>query len=134
MSRTVHIKRGCHFEGDFICIGNDVFINHDCRFYSYRNEASFIQIEDNVTIAMGVTFCTQTHKIGGAECRASKGTSTAPIIVEQGSWIGSNVTVLPGVRVGRGCVIAAGAVVTNDCIENGMYAGVPAKLKKVLNE
>jgi maltose O-acetyltransferase len=42
-------------------------------------------------------------------------------------WMGARVTVLPGVTVGDGCVIAAGAVVTKDCEPGGVYAGLPAR-------
>lgn len=132
VSSSAHIKSGCYFEGDHIQIENNVFINHDCSFYSYKNkENSLILLGDNVTIAMGVTLCTHTHESGDSVRRAGK-TVARPIIVGEGSWIGANVTILPGVHVGKGCIIAAGSVVTKNCENNGMYAGVPATLKKFL--
>lgn len=48
------------------------------------------------------------------------------VIIEDYVWIGSRVTILPGVRIGRGAVIAAGAVVTKDVPELHIVAGVPA--------
>lgn len=54
--------------------------------------------------------------------------------MEDGCWLGGNVTVLPGVTIGRGCVIAAGAVVTKSCDPNGLYAGVPARRIRDLDE
>ena len=55
-----------------------------------------------------------------------------PIIIEDKAWLGSNVTVLPGVRIGEGAVVAAGAVVTKDVASNTVVAGVPAKfIKKI---
>jgi acetyltransferase-like isoleucine patch superfamily enzyme len=51
----------------------------------------------------------------------------APIVIEDGVWVGSRATVLAGVTVGRGCTIAAGAVVREDCAPNGFYAGIPAR-------
>lgn len=130
ISTSAHIKSRCYFEGNNVYIGENVFVNHDCKFYSHNG--SLIAIEDNVTIAMGVTFCTHTHKIGNRECRARKGTVVAPITIGIGTWIGANVTVLPGVTIGSGCIIAAGSVVTQDCVNNGLYAGVPAILKKIM--
>jgi len=50
------------------------------------------------------------------------------IIIEDDVWIGGNVTITPGVRIGRGSVIAAGAVVTQDLPPQGIYGGIPAKL------
>ncbi|EHM32411.1 Putative acetyltransferase [Enterococcus faecium E4453] len=51
----------------------------------------------------------------------------APIVIEDGSWIGANVTVIPGVTIHKGAIVAAGSVVVKDCEENALYAGVPAK-------
>ena len=42
-------------------------------------------------------------------------------------WIGANVTILPGVTIGNGAIVSAGAVVTKDVAENTIVAGVPAK-------
>ncbi|WP_424977190.1 acyltransferase [Labedella endophytica] len=64
--------------------------------------------------------------MGGPERRASKSLSLA-VTIATGVWIGSGATVLPGLSVGQGCMIAAGSVVTRDCEDNGLYAGVPAR-------
>ncbi|MEI6437735.1 MAG: acyltransferase [Candidatus Omnitrophota bacterium] len=52
------------------------------------------------------------------------------IVIEDDVWIGANVVVLPGVRIGRGSIIAAGAVVVKDVAPYGVYGGIPAKLLK----
>ncbi|MEP7341837.1 MAG: acyltransferase [Acidobacteriota bacterium] len=49
-----------------------------------------------------------------------------PVIIEDDVWLGAGVSVLPGVRIGRGAVIGAGAVVTKDVPANAIYAGIPA--------
>jgi acetyltransferase-like isoleucine patch superfamily enzyme len=49
------------------------------------------------------------------------------IVIEDYAWLGPRVIVLPGVTIGRGCVIAAAAVVTRDAEPFGVYAGVPAR-------
>lgn len=54
----------------------------------------------------------------------------APILIENDVWIGSNVTILPGVKIGQGSVVAAGAVVTKDVESYVVVGGVPAKLIK----
>lgn len=51
-----------------------------------------------------------------------------PVVIEDGCWIGANVTILKGVTIGRGSVIAAGAVVTKSCAPYSIIGGVPAKL------
>nr|WP_243895920.1 acyltransferase [Paenibacillus sp. F411] len=78
-------------------------------------------------------FCTDTHEIGTSDERGGE-RKLLPIKVDDGCWIGARVTILPGVTVGQGCIIAAGAVVTKDCEPNGLYAGVPARRIKDLSE
>jgi maltose O-acetyltransferase len=54
-------------------------------------------------------------------------TISSPIVVEDEVWIGANVTILPGIRVGKCSVIGAGSVLTKDVEAYSVYAGVPAK-------
>jgi maltose O-acetyltransferase len=57
---------------------------------------------------------------------------TAPVVIEDDVWLGTNAVVLPGVRVGRGAVVGAGAVVTEDVAPFTVVAGVPARLIRAL--
>ena len=57
-----------------------------------------------------------------------------PITIGDNCWFGANVSVLQGVTIGNGCVIAAGSVVTKDVSENCLVAGVPATIKKWINQ
>lgn len=54
----------------------------------------------------------------------------APVVIEDDVWTGANVTILKGVTIGRGSVIAAGAVVTKSCPPYSIIGGVPAKVLK----
>ena len=54
-----------------------------------------------------------------------------PVVIEDGCWIGANVTILKGVTIGRGSVVAAGAVVTKSCEPYSIIGGIPAKLLKM---
>lgn len=74
---------------------------------------------------------TSTHKMTSQQRRWGK-LNPKDIIIGNGVWIGSNSTILAGVTIGDGTVIAAGAVVTKDCEANYLYAGVPAKKIKEL--
>lgn len=56
-----------------------------------------------------------------------------PITVGKGVWSGANATILPGVHIGEGAIIAAGAVVNKDIEKNCLYGGVPAKLIRYLD-
>ena len=54
----------------------------------------------------------------------------APVVIEDDVWCGANVTILKGVTIGRGSVVAAGAVVTKSCPPYSIIGGVPAKVLK----
>lgn len=54
-----------------------------------------------------------------------------PVIIEDGVWVGANVTILKGVTIGRGSVIAAGSVVTKSCSPYSIIGGIPAKLLRM---
>lgn len=55
----------------------------------------------------------------------------APVTIEDGVWCGANVTILKGVTIGRGSIVAAGAVVTKSCAPYSIIGGIPAKLIKM---
>lgn len=103
--KTKNINPGCFVGGNKIKIGKNSFINYKCFF----DNSGEIIIGDNCHVAMEVLFCSSTHEIGRSEQRAGKG-SGAPIIIENGCWIGARATVLPGVTIEKGCIIAAGSV------------------------
>ena len=69
--------------------------------------------------------------MGDPECRAGAHLAR-PIRIESGAWIGARSTILPGVTVGHGAVVAAGAVVTRDVEPNTLVAGVPARVLRSL--
>lgn len=69
---------------------------------------------------------TNSHIIDIPEQRWGTNISES-VVIEDGVWIGANVTVLPGVTISRGGVIAAGAVVTKSTEKNALYAGAPTE-------
>jgi len=84
-----------------------------------------ITIGHGVAISSGVTIRdSDNHAINGNAVVA------APIVIEDNVWIGLNATILKGVRIGQGSVVAAGAVVTSDVPANALVGGVPAKVLK----
>lgn len=102
-------------------IGAKTFVNYGCFF----DLAAPTHIGDRCDIGYEVMFVTASHEVGPGERRAGKH-NPQPIRVGDGVWIGARATILPGVTIGDGCVIAAGAVVTKDCAPHGLYGGVPA--------
>jgi maltose O-acetyltransferase len=107
-------------------VGKGSFINHNCFI-----DAGTLTIGRNVYVGPGVTFMMGDHEVGKAEKRAGKDKNNA-IVVEDGAWIGANVTILGGATITAGCVVAAGAVLTRSTQPNGLYAGIPARRLKDL--
>jgi acetyltransferase-like isoleucine patch superfamily enzyme len=113
------------FDDRPIIIGNSSFINQRCLL------GPNVTIGENVSLGHHVSLITATHDIGNSEKRA--GTILfKEINIGDGSWIGANTTILPGVTLGKGCIIAAGSVVNKNCECNSLYGGVPARFIKRL--
>ena len=91
-----------------------------------------VTIEDNVTIGPFVRIYTGTHEIGPSSNRCRRKPIARAVIIEKGSWIALGATILPGVRIGQGSVVAAGAVVNRDVPPNSFVSGVPGKVQKTL--
>ncbi len=115
-------------EGFNFVIGDDVFVNAGCCF----DVSAPIRIGNRVQFAYQVTLVTGGHEIGDHHNRAGEH-AARPITIGDGAWIGARATILPGVRIGAGAVVAAGALVTSDVPEDGLVAGVPARFIRTLN-
>ncbi len=85
-----------------------------------------ITIGRAVSIGPRVMLYTATHALGPSARRMSLSVDAAPIVIEEGAWIGLGAIVLPGVRIGRGAVVSAGSVVTKDVPPNALVSGNPA--------
>ncbi len=84
-----------------------------------------IQIGKNVNLSTGVWIWTEQHDVNDPFflCNNKGG----KVVIEDYVWLSNRVTILPNCIVKEGTVIAAGAVVTKDCLEYRIYGGVPAK-------
>jgi len=116
------------FYSDFganIKLGKNVVINNACCF----QDQGGITIGDGSLIGHQVVLATINHDLAPSR----RGDMTfAPIVIGKNVWVGSHATILQGVTVGDGAVVAAGAVVTHDVPENTVVGGVPAKVIKVI--
>ncbi|MBC8135210.1 MAG: acyltransferase, partial [Fibrella sp.] len=104
-----------------------------CRLNSplYLDASAPITIGNGVAIGHHVMIVTTGHEIGSPEMRSGRHLHE-PVTIGDGAWIAANVTLLPGVTIGRGAVVAAGAVVTKDVPENTLVGGVPARILRKL--
>ncbi|HJK73201.1 MAG TPA: DapH/DapD/GlmU-related protein [Methanocorpusculum sp.] len=104
-------------------MGKDVFINSGCHF----QDQGGIYIGDGTLIGHSVVLATINHE---AEPTIRASMHTKPIVLGKNVWVGSHATILPGVTVGDGAIVAAGAVVTKDVPPGTVVGGVPAKVIK----
>ncbi len=111
--------------GKNLHLGKRVFINSGCKL----QDQGGITIGDDVLIGHNVVIATLNHSMD-PEHRGD--IVPSPVHIGDKVWIGSNSTILPGVTVGEGAIIAAGAVVTKDVAPGTVVGGVPAKTIKTI--
>ena len=91
-----------------------------------------IDIGRNVIIGPGVKIFSENHTFSDINIPIkNQGTSRKGVIIKDNCWIGANVTILDGVTIGCGSVVAAGAVVSKSIPENVVAGGIPAKIIKI---
>jgi acetyltransferase-like isoleucine patch superfamily enzyme len=117
--------------GAFVEIQADVIVGRNCKIQSHSFICSAVTIEDAVFIGHGVMFTNDRYPravdaYGGLQTTADW--ECLPIRIKRGASIGSHATILPGVTVEEGALIAAGAVVTRDVPAYTIVAGVPARV------
>lgn len=110
-----------------IHIGQDVFVNSGCKF----QDQGGIYLGDRVLIGHNVVLATLNHDLDPAK-RADM--QPSPIRVGDDAWLGSGCIVLPGVTIGEGAVVAAGAVVTKDVPARTVVGGVPTREISMIDE
>ncbi len=92
-----------------------------------------VTIGDDVIFGHYVRIITDTHLVGPSRRRCGERVPL-PVVIEDGVWLASNTTVLPGVTIGRGSIVHCGAVVTRSVPPNSVVAGVPARVLRQLPE
>ncbi|WP_210603784.1 DapH/DapD/GlmU-related protein [Brevibacterium oceani] len=113
--------------GQNITLGQRVFINSGCSF----QDQGGITIGDDSLIGHNTVLATLNH---GMEPDRRGDMHPAPIVIGRNVWIGSNVTVLPGITIGDDAVVAAAAVVTRDVPAGAVVVGSPAHVVRTLGD
>jgi maltose O-acetyltransferase len=121
LGSRAHLGWGCSIsEPSNVSIGRTSFINPGVYL---DGRGGKLVIGENVDVAREVRIWTASHDPHDDYHRVFG----ADVTIEDYAWIGTRSTVLPGVRIGRGAVVAAGSVVTKDVAPMAIVAGVPAK-------
>ena len=116
---TLHI--GCRFfDPAGISIGEGTIIGDRC----FLDGRAPLKIGSHVNIASQVMIYNSEHDVNSEDFHATE----APVEIEDYVFVGPRAIILPGVKVGKGAIIAAGAVVTKDVPEFSIVGGVPAKI------
>lgn len=103
-----------------VSIGDNCVINREI----YIDGRTGVEIGNNVNVSFQVCLLSLHHDHNAPEFSAIG----APVVIKDHAWIGARATLLPGVTVGEGAVVAAGAVVTRSVPDYTVVGGVPAKV------
>lgn len=127
--KNVNIERLAYFgDGQEIFIGDNSGLGVNCKIQ--RN----VKIGNDVMMGEDVMIITNTHNFENCDIpMRTQGLKNISVTIEDDVWIGSRVIILPGVKIGKGSIIGAGAVVTKDIPEYSIVGGVPAKLIRSRN-
>ena len=125
MGENVNIEKGARF-ADNIHIGNYSGIGIN----SYVGSGT--TIGDHVMMGPDCLIYTVQHEHSSTDVPMdSQGmTPVSPVIIGDDVWLGARVIIMPGVKIGNGVIVGAGAVVTKDVPDYSVVAGVPAKIVK----
>ncbi|WDF83295.1 sugar O-acetyltransferase [Lacticaseibacillus pabuli] len=115
--------------GRHIEVGENFYCNVDAVLL----DTNWIHIGDNVKIGPRVNLLTAGHPID-TTIRVTQLEYAKPIWIGDNTWIGGNVTVVPGVHIGNNCVIGAGAVVTKDIPDGVVAVGNPARVLRQIGQ
>ena len=114
-----------------ISIGNDVFIGERASFKAYIakiNIGNKVMFGPNVTIRGGIhPYYLSGRFLFDIGENEKKSSDDQDVSIGDDVWVGTNVTILKGVNLGRGCIVAAGAVVSKSVAPYNINGGVPSK-------
>lgn len=123
LNQDVCVQTG---DGGQVIIGASTHVQPRCQFSAYVGS---IHIGTRVSIGPNCAFYPYDHAIEPDRPIREQGLwSKGDIVVEDDAWLGTGVIVLAGVRIGRGAVVGAGAVVTHEVPPFAIVAGVPARV------
>ncbi len=125
VGKNVNIERKAVF-GPLLEIGDNSGVGISCEMYGP------VSIGKNVMMGPEVVVYTSGHKFDRTDIPMMEQGFSEPktVVIGDDVWIGRRVIIMPGVKIGNGCVIGAGAVVTKDIPDYSVAVGVPARVVK----
>lgn len=121
LGKNTSVMRGVTFLNiNNISIGDNVVINNNVLL---DGRGGILTILNNVDIAREVYIWTLEHDIQSTMHESIGGS----VLIKNGAWIASRATILPGIIIGENSVVATGAVVTKNVLDNDVVGGIPAK-------
>lgn len=129
--KNVNIENNAYFGiGNSIEIGSNSGIGKNAYISNIGGGGEVI-IGNNVMMAPDVVILTKSHEYGDIKIPMNMQKSySSTVIIEDDVWIGIRTIILPGVKIGKGSIIGAGAVLTKDIPPYSIAGGVPAKIIK----
>lgn len=124
--KNVNIEKGANFgTGVGIKIGDNSGLGVNCRV------GRGTSIGNNVMMGPDVVILTSNHKFERTDIpMREQGFENKPVIIGDDVWIGTRAIILPGVKIGNGVIVAAGAVVTKEVPDYTVVGGCPARIIK----
>lgn len=128
-STMIHAPINIEFGTNLRC-GNRVFINFNATILAQAP----ITLGDDVMIGPNCSLITVGHPVADHRMRRGGWEQAKPISIGENTWLGANVTVLPGVSIGKQCVVGAGTLVTRDIPDNSLVLGSPGTVVRTLDD
>ena len=129
VGKQVNIEKGATFNGK-VSIGDYSGIGVDCEMNGPVTIGRYVNMGPEVVVY------TQNHAFNRIDIPMQKQgyDNVRPVVIGDDVWLGRRVIILPGVKIGEGCVIGAGAIVAKDIPPYSVVVGNPAKIVKVRKE
>lgn len=128
--RTIHVEPPFHCDyGKNIEVGENFYANFNCTIL----DVGKVTIGNNVMFAPNVSIYTAGHPLH-PDSRNSGYEYGIEITIGDNVWLGGNVIVVPGVKIGNNVVVGAGSVVTKDLADNVIAAGNPCREIRYITE
>ena len=129
LGNRINIGRDVHLQTNDgnVKIGNGTSIQDHCRLYGDVNVGSGCLFAPNVFVSSGAHVFEGVPHLPIYMQEKLKPKSNLAVRVNDDCWIGANVVIMPGVEIGKGSIVGAGSVVTNDVTPYSITAGVPAR-------